>query len=53
MARVPNTTTFNLQDVVDIVNPNSPGQSKIQRVYKSEFAVDAYVSCNGYGYMMY
>ncbi len=53
MARVPNTTTFNLQDVIDIVNPNSPGQPKIQRLYKSAFAVDAYVTCNGYGYTMY
>jgi hypothetical protein len=53
MARVPNTTTFTLDDVVGIVNPNDPGQPKIQQVYKDSIPVDSYVSCNGYGYIMY
>ena len=53
MARVPNTTSFSLNDVVNIVNQTSPGQPKIQRLYKSTSAVDVSVSCNGYTHVMY
>ena len=51
--KVPNTSTFSLQNVVDVVQPISPGTPKISLLYKSSVAQDVTVSCNGYFYIMY